>query len=466
MMLAIGLLMAFLAPTPEWTRFRGPNGGGSIETGPLPVEFGKDRNLLWRTPIAAGYSSPVISEKCIYLTAFEWPNLFTVCVSRAGGTVAWQQQTGAASGRKPSVNTPVSSTPVTDGHNVYVFIEAAGIVSYDETGKERWRVDLGKLNNPYGMAASPILEGNTLIMQVDQDTNSFLLALDARTGKQLWRVERPDAQHGYSTPIIYRPRRGPAQVILSASFQVAGYALANGEKLWWVDGMAWQAKSTPVLAGDVLYVHSWMAEMNEIVKLPRTSWEEFLSEYDKDKDGAIAREEAISKEMAGLWFLFDLDRSGRIEKKDFDIIQARNTARSGLFAIQLGGTGNLTASAVKWKAEKTLPNIPSPLLYRDVLYVLKEGGILTSYQPGTGAIAKQGRIEGAIDAYYASLIASGGLLISASQKGKVAVLKAGAEWEVLKVNDLEEEIWSTPAIDDGKLYVRTQSALYCFGLKP
>jgi outer membrane protein assembly factor BamB len=123
----------------------------------------------------------------------------------------------------------------------------------------------------------------------------------------------------------------------------------------------------------------------------------------------------------------------------------------------------MTKTAIRWKAEKSLPNIPSPVLYQGVLYVLKEGGILTAYAPADGKILKQGRVDGAVDTYFASPVASDGKLFTAAKGGKVAVLKAGAEWEVLRVNDLEEEVWATPAVEGGRLFVRTQNALYCFG---
>jgi outer membrane protein assembly factor BamB len=466
----VGLAMAVCcAAAPEWTRFRGPNGTGVNESGPLPVEFGKKKNLVWRTALAPGYSSPVLGGGCVYVTSYDGPKEahtgWTHCIDVKSGAERWKRQGFQLDKRFLSVNTPVSATTVTDGSNVYVFFEAAGLISYDAEGKERWRRELGRFNNPYGMANSPILFGKTLILQADQDTEAYLLAVDAATGKTLWRKDRPEAQHGYSTPVVWQPKGGAAQLIVSGSYQVAGYSVETGEKLWWVEGMAWQAKSVPVLDGDRLYVHSWMAELSEIAgKLPKgMAWEAFVKEYDKDGDGKIGKPEAPDEEMTKLWFLFDLDRTGSIEQRDYEVVQARANAKSGLFALDLGGRGDLTKTAIRWKAEKTLPNIPSPVLYRGVLYVLKEGGILTAYAPADGKILKQGRVDGAVDTYFASPVASDGKLITAAKGGKVAVVKAGAEWEVLRVNDLEEEVWATPAVEGGRLFVRTQNALYCFG---
>lgn len=469
MMLARAFLLLsmpmILAAAPGWTRFRGPNGTGVAETGPLPVELGAEQNLFWKTELLPGFSSPVLGEECVFLTSYEGMKGFTSCLDRETGQQRWRKESFELTKKFGPVNTPVSATPVTDGKNVWVFFESVGLVAYDAAGNERWRKALGTFNNPYGMANSPMLAGDTLVLQADQDTGSYLLAMDARTGKDLWRTERPQALHGYSTPVLYQPRNGPLQLVVSESYQVAGYSVKTGEKLWWVDGMAWQAKSVPVVDGNRLYLHSWTYGLNEIAKLPARPWTEFLGEFDKDKDGRVGKDEAPDKEMTKLWFLYDLDRTGFIEEKDYLSIQKRSEERSGLFAIELGGSGDLTKTAVRWKAEKQLPNIPSPVLYKGILYVLKEGGILTAYDAATGQVVKQGRVEGALDGYFASPVASDGKIYAASQKGKVGVLKAGKEWEVLKVNDLGEEIWATPAIEDGRIYLRTQKALYCFGLK-
>jgi outer membrane protein assembly factor BamB len=463
------LVSSLVSAAPVWTRFRGPNGSGVNETGPLPVEFGKEKNLVWRAELAPGYSSPVLAKKCLYVTAYDGPKEslsgHTICLDPATGKERWRQKGFTLEKKFISVNTPVSPTPVTDGENVYVFHESAGLIAYDSEGKEMWKTPLGKFNNPYAMANSPMLAGDRLILQADSDTGSYLAAFDRKTGKQLWRTERPLVQHGYSTPTLYEPKGKPMQVIVSESYQVAGYSVATGEKLWWVDGLAWQAKSVPLIQGNRLYLHSWTYEMNEIGKVPQgKTWETVLEESDKDKDGKISKEEAPDPEMAKLWFLFDLDRTGWIEKADYAILVKRQNFKNGLYAIDLGGSGELTEKAVKWRAEKSLPNIPSPVLYKGAVYILKEGGILSAYDAASGATLKQGRVEGALDPYYASLVAGDGKIYAASQKGKVAVVEAsGAAWKVLQVNDLGEEIWATPAIDNGRLYVRTQSALYCFG---
>ncbi len=126
------------------------------------------------------------------------------------------------------------------------------------------------------------------------------------------------------------------------------------------------------------------------------------------------------------------------------------------------GQGQLPESAIRWRFKKNLPYIPAPLLYRDVFYMVRTGGIVTSLDPKTGLLLKQGRSLDALGEYYASPIAADGKVFLASAEGKITVLQAAPEWQVLGVNDLAEEIHATPALSEGRLYVRTRSALYSF----
>jgi outer membrane protein assembly factor BamB len=462
-------LIAILAALPlsavDWPQFRGPNGSGVAETTGLPVEFGPEQNVAWKVELPAGYSSPVLTDKHIFVTAYSETELWTICLDRSSGEEVWRKQAPKALARKSKgPNSPVSPSPVTDGKNIYAFFEAFGLVSYSPTGEERWRMALGPFNTPYGLGASPVVADDTLLLLCDQDTGSFLLAVDKETGKERWRKPRPSSTHGFASPVIYQPKEGGKQAVVSGSFQLVAYSLADGEAVWWVDGLAWQAKSLPVIAADgTIYVHSWMASPAELgfpSKVP--PYKEMLAENDKDDDGKLSKEETPDEEVRKFWFLFDLDKDGYLTELDWEAFARRSTAKNGLFAIRPEGEGDITATAVSWTHTKSLPNIPSPLLYNGVLYVLKEGGILTALDPGTGKVLKQGRVEGALDAYFASPVAGDGKVYTASKDGKVAVLEAGPKWKVLQVNEFEEEIWATPAIADGHIYVRTQEALYAF----
>lgn len=459
---AVGFVLSICGA--DWTRFRGPNGNGVGEAVNLPEKMDPGR-ALWRTPVPPGFSSPVLSSGRVFLTAWEDRKAWTIALDQETGGIAWKTEAPAPLPAKVTgPNSPVSPSPATDGQNLYVFFPHFGLISYDTDGRERWRHPLGPFDNPYGMGASPIVVDGRLILLCDQDRGSFLLAVSTKDGRTLWRTERAQATHSFSTPVVYRPKKGEPEVVVSGAFELSGYSLNDGNKLWWITGMAWQAKSTPVIAGDTAYVNSWMASLSELGHQEvRAGWSETLQAQDKDKDGRIAKEEVPDPTMVNIWFLYDLDKDGFLNQKEWEYILARSAARNGLYAIRLGGRGDVTRSHVLWRYEKSLPNIPSPLLYREVLYVLKEGGILTALDPKDGSVRKQARLPEALGTYFASPIASAGKLYTASQEGKLAVLRAGSQWDVLSVAAFEEEIWATPALAADRMFVRTERAVYCFG---
>jgi outer membrane protein assembly factor BamB len=457
------LFLAGLAPA-QWPQFRGPNASGvSAERG-LPAEFGPEKSLAWKTPLPPGNSSPALAGPRIFLTAAEGDQLLTLCLDLRTGRERWRRAVTAA--RKEALhklNHPASATPVTDGRNVYVFFGDFGLVSYDAEGGERWRLPLGPFNNLHGMAASPVLAGGKLLQVCDQDTGAYLLAVDPQTGKPAWKTER-DVSHGFSTPVVYRPAAGPEQVIVPGSYQLIAYSVATGEKLWWVRGLTWQSKSAPVLGGDVLYFSGWApgADPGEQLELPAFS--DAAREADVNRDGRLAQPELPKPwQPTGSWRAIDFDQDGLLDEREWSFFRARRSARNGLLAVKLGGRGDVTASHVLWRHEKSLPDVPSPLLYEGVLYLVRTGGIATSLNPQTGEVLKQARLRGALEGYYSSPVGVDGKVYMASQEGKVVVLQAGGDWEILAVNDLGEEIYATPAVAGGRLYVRTRAALYAFG---
>ena len=451
----------------DWTRFRGPNGSGiSNETG-IPAEFGPEKNVVWKTPLPDGLSSPVFSRESIFLTGYEADKLYTIALDRKTGRVRWQREiVRERQGGIREPNTPASPSAVTDGQNVVSFFQDFGLVSYGPDGNERWRVPLGPFNNPFGIGASPVLAGDRIIQVLDGETDSFMLAVDKETGKTIWRVERPDVARGYSTPALWDPRDGTGQqVIVAGSYELCAYSVETGKKLWWVSSLTWQLKPTPVIDGGTIYVLGWAGSADLGQQEEIAPFEEVLSQYDKDRDGKLSKEEAagpLDEKTLRAWEELELDRDGFLGARDWRAYQLKRSVVNSMQAIRLGGQGDMTKTAIKWKYHKSLPNVPSPLYYDGVIYMVKDGGIVTTLDAETGEVRKQDRLRDAMDRYFSSPVAADGKIFMASEPGVVSVLKAGADWEILRANDMGEEIHATPVILDGKIYLRTKAALYCF----
>ena len=448
----------------DWSRFRGPNGSGVAAASSFPVEFGPSKNVVWKTPLPPGHSSPVLDHTRVYVTALDGEALVTIAVERDSGKIAWRREAPRSRTlRVDRRNHPASPSPASDGENVYVFFQDVGLVSYDREGKQRWRVPLGPFDNAYGMGASPIVADGLVVMLCDQSNGSFLLAVGTDDGRVRWRAERSESKSGHSTPVVYRPAGAPAQLLVPGSFFLSAYSLASGEKLWWVRGLAFEMKATPVFRDGRVFIHGTSTSQFEDSyggKVP--SFDE-LRAHDKDGDGRFSPDE-VPDALARKWIkLMDLDADGALGPSEWAYYQAARSSKGGMWSFALGGRGDMTDASVRWHYDRSVPQLPSPLLVGDVLYMVNDGGIMTALDPATGQALKQARLQGAADSFYASPVAAAGKILVISESGKAVVLAADATLDVLAVNDLEDAVYATPALAGGRLYVRTRSALHCFG---
>jgi hypothetical protein len=224
-------------------------------------------------------------------------------------------------------------------------------------------------------------------------------------------------------------------------------------------------KPTPVMDGDIAYVLGWAggADQGSQENIPPLA--DILKDHDANQDGKLAVAEAPLRYKRDL-AESDFDRDGFYNPREWDKFIEKRSSVNSVMAVRLGGSGDMTEKNVLWRYYKSLPNATSPLLYRNVLYLVKEGGILTALDAATGTVLKQGRIRGALDFFYSSPIGADGKIYAASESGQVAVIKAGADWEVLAVNEMDDTVYATPAPVDERLYLRTRGALYCFGNRP
>ena len=463
-------------PDDQWTRFRGPNGTGVSAATNLPVEIGPDRFVVWKTPLPPGHSSPVLTPTRIFLTAHtpdkDAYKLFVFGLDRATGKILWQRDVPRAqAGRLQNVNGPASPSPVTDGTNVYAFFQEFGMLAFTADGRELWRLPMGPFSMFYGFGASPILVDDAIILSVDQDLGSYMVAVDKRTGKVRWKVDRPGVISGYSTPTVYEPPNGTKQLIVPESFQLSAYSVADGRRIWWVRGLPCEMKSVASYDNEYLYINGWGFPQNQPGQQVETiPFEDGLKRYDKNQDGKVGRDEITGTDPIDRMLspkygfdAFDLDRDGRLTTSEWDVFRMMMAAENGLLAIKLGGQGDMTSSAIRWRYQRPVPQVPSTLLYQGTLFMVNDSGILTSFDPATGNVLKQGRLKGAIDKYFASPVGADGKVWLISQDGTVSVVSAAAQWDVLAVNSLGDEVFATPAFASGRIYVRTRNMLYCFG---
>ena len=445
----------------QWTGFRGPNGSGVDSAAGYPVEFSPSKNVVWKTSTPYGQSSPVVVGGRLFLTASEGDRLLTICMDARTGKELWRREIRRERAHKLfRANDPASPTPAADDSGVFVFFPDFGLVAYTPEGKERWRLPLGPFRNFYGMAASPIIAGDLVVLVCDQQTGSFVIAVDRSTGLQRWKTERSGMTVGWATPMVFRPAKGPAELIVLGSTRLDSYYLATGEPRWWSPVGSMGAQGTPVSSGETLFVVT--SSTNE-PWMP--AFETVLAKYDKDKDGRLSQQEFRDDPDLGEHFgWIDSNGDNFVDAQEWNTARAIGMGEYGAVAIRPENAhGQLRADATSWRFKKNLSFIPAPLIYRDVYYMVRDGGIITSLNPATGELLKQGRSPGALGEYYASPVAADGKLFLSSGEGKISVLKAAAEWEVLQVNDIGEEIHATPALSDGRIYVRTHSSLYCFG---
>lgn len=448
-------LLPFVLCAQDWPRFRGPNGSGVGVASNLPVEFGPARNVAWKAAVPFARSSPIVAGGRVFLTASEGDKLLTLAFDAATGSALWRREVRRTRAHKIyKMNDAASPTPAADGRNVYAFFPDFGVIAYGHDGTERWRHALGPFENFYGMSSSPVAVNGMVLLLCDQAKGSYLLALDAASGKQKWKRMRPESNVGWAVPIVHED-----QVLAVGTARVDSYHLSTGEPRWWVPVASQGSMGSPVVHGGSLIV---TMQGDEQPMFP--TFEATAASVDKDKDGRMSLKESEGeKDWIEHFGWVDANNDKYIDAKEWDVARNYGVGDYGALAIPLDGKGKLASTAIRWRFKRNLPYVPAPVLYDGVFYMVKSGGIVTSLDPTNGAMWKQGRTAAAPGDYYASPVAADGKVYAVSEEGKMTVLKAGKQWEVLAVNDLGEECTATPAIGEGRLFVRTRGTLYAFG---
>jgi len=475
------------APVVEtWPQFRGPGGTGVApeDTAP-PAEFGPDTSLLWKTALPAGHSSPAIWGDRIFLTAFDpsRKTLEVIGLNRTTGAILWRRDVLAEQTEQVhQLNSPATATPAVDGEQVYAYFGSFGVVAYDMDGGLRWSVPMPLVQVPFGSGTSPVVAGNLVIVNRHEPKDPFLVALDRKTGAVVWKQKHeipkglPIAFGSHSTPLIV-----DRQIVVHGPTTLAAFDIATGERVWWV-AVSSSASSTPTAAGDTIYAATWSPFGEADQRLVLGDFASVAKDHDKDANGLLSRDElppdlAIARRpdtpdvpsatitVRSVFGRFDTNKDGGVDAAEWEAgrqVVAKLTVEHGLLAVKTGGSGDVTSTHVRWREKSSIPEVPSPLVYRERVYMVRNGGILTCLDAANGTVLYRARV-GAPGPYYSSPVVAGGKLFLASGEGIVTVLGTGAMLEVIAKNDLSEPVLATPAVSSGVLYVRTASALSAFG---
>ena len=425
-----GAARAADAPRPgvDWPGFRGIHASGVAETGASPVAFDtrSGRGVAWKTTVPGlGHSSPAIWGDLLCVTTAVAPQRGDLkvglygdvessaddaaqqwkvfCLDKRTGTIRWEStaKSGRPRVRRHPKATHANSTVAMDAKRVVAIFGSEGLFAYDHSGKLLWSKDLGLLDAGFfeapeaqwGFGSSPMLHDGRLLVQADVQKGSFLAAFDAATGKELWRTDRADVPT-WSTPNVHT-LAGVPQVVVNGWRHMGGYDLATGREVWRLHGRGDIPVPTPVIGERLIYLTS--------------------------------------------------SHGGR-----------------GTFAVKGDARGDVTppegattSAGVAWSADDAA-YMQTPLLYRGHLYVCRDNGVLTVFDPLSGARVYQQRLGQGNSGFTASPVAANGRVYFTSEDGEVYVVKAGPTFELLATSTLGETALATPALSGGRLFFRTR----------
>lgn len=450
----------------EWPQFRGVNSTGvSSESKNLPVEFSHESGVLWKHEIGQGIACPIVSNGKLITTSLKDDTTFEIqCFNAATGDVAWTKSFEVE--KLPPItspNVPASSTPAADGERVYVYFDTLGLMAFDlEDGKHIWTKTI---QQPFyllgwGAAHSPIVYNDLVIFNQDDDLAPFVVAYDKVTGEERWRTERPEMLAGYAVPVICKAN-GREDLVIAGSGKMKGYDPMTGKELWQCNSLLRTIMTTPVVDGENIYMTCQSyGDTDRVLKFALLQWK------DTNQDGRLDKKEIDEP----FWEKFDkgdADNDGYLVDDEIDNAFQAETNRVGggniTQMIKGGGNGDVTDSHLIWNVDEKAPsNIASAIVYEDQVFMVKKGGICASFDKKTGETVFMKRRLNNFGNYYASPVAGDGKVYVQGENGFLLVVKLGAEPELLAKNDMGDSVVATPAIADGRIFVRTLNSIYCF----
>lgn len=466
MALLLGSMLTAGLRAEDWPQFRGINGSGvSTGSNSLPIKFSAKEKVLWQAKLGDGVASPVIADGRVFSTAMTPSKKFAVlCHDAASGQEIWTRELDT--GPLPRITLPnshASSTPAVDGKRVYVHFSTIGLMAFDALkGNEVWRHPLPRpaYLMDWGAASSPIVYRDMVIFCMDDDLLPYVIAVDAASGKQRWRTPRPDMLGGFALPVLCEAN-GRTDLVVAGTGRLIGYDPATGKEIWTCNTLLRTMMTSPVVKDGIIYVAvQSYGDSARTLKFALLEW------LDTNQDGKLSRAE-LPKEFWDKFDASDKNKDGFLTGDEVDTAfqHPSNMVGGGniIQAIKGGGTGNVTKTHLLWSLDKKVPsNLSSPLVLGNRLHLVKRGGISSCFDIAGGkTVWEKKRIDN-LGEYYASPVAADGKIFMAGDNGFIVVLADGPQLEVLARNDMGgERIVATPAIADGRLFIRTRDRLFC-----
>lgn len=464
---ALGLIvLAAQTRAEEWRQFRGPNSSGLSSSKGLPTKFSHRQNVRWQAVLGDGVACPIVSGGKVFTTGMTNPKTFSVfCHDATTGSEAWKKSFDA--GKLPRVipqNSHASATPATDGQRVFVYFSTIGLIGLNAAdGKEIWRFSLPvpAYLMDWGAANSPIVHDGLVIFCQDDDLFPYVVAVEAQTGKLRWRTPRPEMLGGYSVPVLCTVN-GRTDLVIAGTGKLKGYDPATGKERWTCSTLPRTVMTTPVVHAGVIYVAvQSYGDSARVLKKALLEW------LDTNQDGKLARSE-VPQEFLERFDASDKNKDGFLTDEELDnafqhpsnMVGGGNTIQ----AVKGGGNGDVTKTHVLWNLSLPAPsNLSSPLVSNGRLLVVKHGGLSTCVDIANGKVLWERERIRNFGEYYSSPVAGDGKIYIAGRNGAIVVLADEPKLRILARNDLAEEIAATPAIADGRIYIRTRQKLICVG---
>ena len=394
----------------NWPGFRGPTRQGISNEKGLPTQWSESSNIVWKTPIPGdGWSSPIVFDDHVFVTTAteEGASYRLLCLDRKTGAILWDKEIlRQKPGHKQGLNSYASSTPVTDGKNVYIVAFDGSIAAVSTEGDTVWMYRDFEYFSEHGLGVSPILYKDLLIVAFDPSSSgpdpklgwqkpwdkAVILALDKNTGKVRWEGKRGMSRIAHVSPQILSSD-GKDQLISSAGDAIQGFDLATGERIWTVSSPG-EGVVPSVVVGEGL------------------------------------------------------------------IFTASGFGASAIRVVRAGGKGDVTETHIAWESPDDVPKIPSMLYVKPYLYLVTEAGVAKCLKAATGEVIWRERLG---DRYSASPVWADGKIYFLSEKGTTTVIQEGTEFKVFAENELNETCKASPAVSQGNIFLRSEKNLYCIG---